>query len=203
MNDAHASDPLINVIINGKLGYVHGIMNEREIIDGRGGVSVFECLNMKGVFDACYIKGVRGELMELDPVLIEDQISATCAEKVKRFVEAHHTQFPLIVFDNDVLKNGPSDPADVAADRVRPVLVPSPQILGPAWERRDEAGCVNKALSVQFGSRIVDGIAGNEEGSSETLYYEDRDNEVLRNLLVDGATPMIRSDLGKCTESYK
>ncbi|MED6180233.1 hypothetical protein PIB30_008427 [Stylosanthes scabra] len=116
LNVKDVEDPLINVIINGKLGYVHGIIDEREIIGGRGGVLVFECLNMKGVSDECYVKGVRGELMELDPVLIEAQISATCAEKEKRCDEAHHTQFPLIVFDNDLLKNGPSDPADVVAD---------------------------------------------------------------------------------------
>ncbi|MED6160754.1 hypothetical protein PIB30_054387 [Stylosanthes scabra] len=100
-------DPLINAIITGELGFVHGVMEERGFIGGSGGVSKFDCLNLKGVTDSCYVKGVRVELMELDPVIIEAQINANGSQKEKRSSVGQQEQ----VCDNDVKRNGLYDGA--------------------------------------------------------------------------------------------
>ncbi|MED6146691.1 hypothetical protein PIB30_036846 [Stylosanthes scabra] len=114
LNSKNVEDPLINVIINGRLEFVREVIIEREFDSKTGGESVFECLNEKVLPDACYVKGVRSTLMELDPLIIEARISShmACREKEKMRGEAHNFIYPPLESNTAINKIGPYNPSD-------------------------------------------------------------------------------------------
>ncbi|MED6209456.1 hypothetical protein PIB30_054819 [Stylosanthes scabra] len=82
-NMRNVVDPLIDVITNKKLGYVHELIYEREICSKGGEEFVFEYLSKRKITDSCYVKGVRYGLMDFDPLIHESQITSNkiCEEK--------------------------------------------------------------------------------------------------------------------------